>query len=1132
MSELIVKLNLDYQDENGQLIDSSGNDYSVTTDSDTAPTLVDDSQFFTVASFDGTDDFISLPDASTLNLTSNSFSVEAWVYIADSISDITSSGDLTVLGSLDSTSGNVLQLTIRNGSPHMGFTGIETTASDTTLIPGTWYHLAWVYDAEAKTQTIYLNGAMIAQGTDKDEFTGTSALRVGQWTTGPTFFDGKMAMLRIYYGVLSVADIKRDMYQDNPSYTFNSTYPIDFSLFDKDEANTLYIEDEPADQVFILEIYNHATETITWQGSDSVSSSNYHFALKFRPQTLAEESLSGDSSIALSQTSGANWQLLLESDENQRDVVYLLSTNESTSTLAPGETLSIELKNVGASGSQGARGTQVELVTDNITYSTDPDTVLQLNRVNHLSVINHRGEDDIPLHVGFVGPNTVLNDGSEPADATVPQLVLRLTNTNTNTSSTQGNDVNFLLKDDDADTSKIIINFDTDTENNSAENVWALGSSSLVGAIEITPPDNWTVEVVDGEVPEWILRPSSDQVLAVGDKLEIDIGNIVTSHPTGPTHVYINYQNIPGYWDGKLVAVIQKQPLVFYDENVGIGVAQPSAKLEVAGSFSAGSISTDGSLSAGSISTDGSLSAGSISTGGSLSAGSISTNSILSGERELYTEAASSIDYRSGNNTTEGTATNTGLCYRVASNPQSQEPIFQVRSSGQAVRLFVEHDGWTGSGWNAAWFSGSSRSNYFGSATQIGGTYDSSLTASTKLYVDGDSQITGDLTVANVGIGTTTPRNPLAIRGQGTWEELISFEDPEGTTKWHINQNIRGENPGLNFVETNVADGRLFIQAGGNVGIGTTNPQAKLEVNGQGNKSLGEYNWLNKNTTEVVTNVYVSSSFDPPNTQGGHFVKTIGQDKITVPRTGNYNGTGHVGYSIYASERIACSELNVYSDERIKKDKVQSNSGEDLEKLLKIKITDYSYIDPVVHGIKPQKKVLGQQIAEVYPQAVNIKKAEVVPDIMRHATSDDRGEIILENHGLEVGDKVQILYQEYGKDKAEFFPILEVKENSFRVDITTVEEVFIYGREVDDFHTVDYEAISMLNVSATQELYKRIEGLTEENQKKDLQIQELTQGLDKQHQIIQSQQETIEKMTGNLQQVMQRLEVSLVNSDS
>lgn len=81
-----------------------------------------------------------------------------------------------------------------------------------------------------------------------------------------------------------------------------------------------------------------------------------------------------------------------------------------------------------------------------------------------------------------------------------------------------------------------------------------------------------------------------------------------------------------------------------------------------------------------------------------------------------------------------------------------------------------------------------------------------------------------------VGIGTTTPRNPLGIRGTGSAQELISFEDPSGITKWHINQNLNG-NSGLNFVETGVADGRLFIQAGGNVGVGTPTPTNTLHVN-------------------------------------------------------------------------------------------------------------------------------------------------------------------------------------------------------------------------------------------------------------------------------------------------------------
>ncbi len=81
-----------------------------------------------------------------------------------------------------------------------------------------------------------------------------------------------------------------------------------------------------------------------------------------------------------------------------------------------------------------------------------------------------------------------------------------------------------------------------------------------------------------------------------------------------------------------------------------------------------------------------------------------------------------------------------------------------------------------------------------------------------------------------LGIDSKTPRNPLAIRAKGISDELISFEDASGNTKWHINQNLSGKFPGLNFVETGVADGRLFIGAGGNVGIGTVEPKAKLHV--------------------------------------------------------------------------------------------------------------------------------------------------------------------------------------------------------------------------------------------------------------------------------------------------------------
>jgi len=71
------------------------------------------------------------------------------------------------------------------------------------------------------------------------------------------------------------------------------------------------------------------------------------------------------------------------------------------------------------------------------------------------------------------------------------------------------------------------------------------------------------------------------------------------------------------------------------------------------------------------------------------------------------------------------------------------------------------------------------------------------------------------------GFGTTDPTHRLTVNG------TVGLQQ-SATTKFHLGY----YNNGFNISETSIADYRLYIKEGGNVGIGTGNPQSKLDVNG------------------------------------------------------------------------------------------------------------------------------------------------------------------------------------------------------------------------------------------------------------------------------------------------------------
>ncbi len=188
----------------------------------------------------------------------------------------------------------------------------------------------------------------------------------------------------------------------------------------------------------------------------------------------------------------------------------------------------------------------------------------------------------------------------------------------------------------------------------------------------------------------------------------------------------------------------------------------------------------------------------------------------------------------------------------------------------------------------------------------------------------------------------------------------------------------------------------------------------------------------------------------------------------------HYNHTEQ--FAIYAHNAFAAPEFYAFSDSRIKNIQGISNSKEDLEQLLKIEITNYQMIDTISEGNQPYKKVIAQQVKEVYPQAVNTDVTRAIPDIYQMATVEN-GWIVLENN-FNIGERIKIITG----DNDGIYEIVEVEPTRFKVGKLATRNpqpatVFIYGREVSDFHTVDYEAIAMLNVSTTQQLAKENQNL-------------------------------------------------------
>ncbi|MCO6358758.1 LamG-like jellyroll fold domain-containing protein [Roseivirga pacifica] len=229
------------------------------------------------------------------------------------------------------------------------------------------------------------------------------------------------------------------------------------------------------------------------------------------------------------------------------------------------------------------------------------------------------------------------------------------------------------------------------------------------------------------------------------------------------------------------------------------------------------------------------------------------------------------------------------------------------------------------------------------------------------------------------------------------------------------------------------------------VGIGTDNPKAALHVASAVPTYLSDFEWM------------------------------------SGTKQGYDAGLAFVPVSIYTEHYMLALQYYANSDVRIKDVLNLSNQGQDLSTLLDLRVSNYQYIDFIGNGTAQKKGLIAQQVKEVFPQAVSTENTDFIPDIYAMAT--DVGwqpitrhlRVSLENaHDLAVGDIVRLI-AEKGFEEKKVVAIPDDKSFVVAEWEKSVEKLFVFGKEVHDFHTVDYDQVAMLGVSAIQALHKKVE---------------------------------------------------------
>jgi hypothetical protein len=357
-------------------------------------------------------------------------------------------------------------------------------------------------------------------------------------------------------------------------------------------------------------------------------------------------------------------------------------------------------------------------------------------------------------------------------------------------------------------------------------------------------------------------------------------------------------------------------------------------------------------------------------------------------------------------------------------------------------------------------------------------------------YTTGTEYMTMVNQTGNIGIGTTNPLTTLHVNSSlsGTATNnanatVLRLSRPAVTNiKWdNIAQfnlgsysNAVTSNSRLDLSMTNGDNNTSLTNvmtwlANGNVGIGTTAPICALHVEPS-----------------------AAASYNLPNRQfiyGPSFGSTAVQNAGAASQS--LQIAAYFGNRIQVNGFIESQAgALTLSDARAKNIGSISNNEQDLNVLNRIQITNYKLKD-IQLATNEQKKVIAQQLDTVYPQAVITQSIpKLMPTIYDYPKDIVLGANSIQltmnklNYPLKNGESLVIRF----KDKEYNCKIININNEKISIEAKQdllsrkdIKDLFVYGTFVNDAKSVDYDALSMLNISATQALSKKIISLEKEN---------------------------------------------------